>query len=122
MSLINNTRNAPRYDISALLPSHFTKSKEMSVYKANASLCRNPAVRRQSLCKIFQTANHAKVLLDPKVKPRGLFGGHLNIRSIVAKSEQLSHLLSNSNLDFLGISETWLQQSSSSSVFIMPGY
>jgi len=121
VSLINNVLNAPRYDTSTLLSSHSTRVKETPMYHGNASLCRNPAVRRHTLCRIFQTANHAKVLWDPKVKPRGLFGGHLNIRSVVAKSE-LSHLLSNSNLDFLCISETWLQHSSSSSVFIMPGY
>lgn len=79
-------------------------------------------LRKQTVCKIFQTVNHAKLLWDPNVKSRGLFGGHLNIRSIVSKNEQLSHLLSNSNLDFLCISETWLEQLSSPSVFMMLGY
>lgn len=82
----------------------------------------NPAVQRQRLFRTFQTVNHAKVVWDPKIKPRGLFGGHLNIRSMTAKSDQVTHLLSESNLDFICLSETWLKQSSSTSVFTVPGY
>lgn len=45
-------------------------------------------------------------------------GGHLNIRSTVAKSEHWPHLLPNSNVDFLlCISETWLHQSSSQCIY-----
>lgn len=35
----------------------------------------------------FQTVNHAKVIWDLTVKPRGVFGGHLNIRSLILKLE-----------------------------------
>ena len=52
------------------------------------------------------------MLWDPRSKPRGLLGGHINIRSLVSKSDQIEHLLNNSNLDFLGVSETWLSKSS----------
>ncbi len=87
-----------------------------------AQTCRNPAVIKQRASYLFQTVNHAKVIWDPKLKPRGLFGGHLNARSVVSKSVQLIHLLSSSNLDFLCLSETWLQQSTPASVFSVPGY
>ncbi len=82
----------------------------------------NPAVKRQRLFKTFQTVNHAKVLWDPKLKPRGLFGGQFNIRSITPNSNQLIHLLSDSNMDFLCLTETWLKQSTPTSVFTVPGY
>lgn len=82
--------------------------------------CRNPAVIKQRASYLFQTVNHAKVIWDPKLKPRGLFGGHLNARSVVSKTDQLTHLLSNSNLDYLCLSETWLQQSTP--FFPVPGY
>ena len=48
--------------------------------------CINPAVKKQISLKKIQTVKHAKVIWDPKRKPRGLFGGHLNIRSIVSKT------------------------------------
>ena len=47
---------------------------------------------------MFQTVNHAIVLWDPKIKPKGIYGGHLNIRSVVSKTEQLEQLLTNSIL------------------------
>lgn len=72
---------------------------------------------------MFQTVNHAKVLWNPKIKPGGIFGGHLNIRSILSKTEQLEQLLSDSNLDYLCLSETWLTPTTTSSgVFSVPGY
>ena len=49
-------------------------------------------------------------------------GRHFNIRSITAKSNQLTHLLSDSNLDFLCLTETWLKQTTPASVFTVPGY
>ena len=72
----------------------------------------NPAIRKHRRTNFFQTLNHAKLIWDPQSKPKGLLGGHLNIRSIVSKSNQLEHLLSHSNLDFLGLSETWLNKHS----------
>ena len=83
--------------------------------------CHPTAVAKQQKYRLFQTVNHAKVLWDPKVKPKGVFGGHLNIRSAVPKSEQLEQLLTYSNLDFLCLSETWLKPSIRNSVIHIPG-
>lgn len=83
----------------------------------STSMYRNPKVRKQRLFKTFPTVNHAKVLWDSKMKPRGLFGGHF--RSIASKSERLLHLLSNSDLDFLCISET--VNNSHNNVFMVSG-
>ena len=58
----------------------------------------NTAVKKQQATKMFQTVNHAIVLWDPKIKPKGIYGGHLNIRSVVSKTEQLEQLLTNSIL------------------------
>ncbi|KAK7877748.1 hypothetical protein WMY93_030562 [Mugilogobius chulae] len=88
----------------------------------NRGMCQNPAVAKHKSLHIFQTVNHARVIWDRKLKPKGLFGGHLNIRSLVSKADQLKHLLTNSNLDFLCISETWLRPSTPEHVFTVPGY
>ena len=42
------------------------------------------------------------------VKTKGILGGNLNIRSLVPKPDEIRILLSESNIDFLCISETWL--------------
>jgi len=55
-------------------------------------------------------------------EPRGLLGGHLNIRSLLSKSEQIQHLLLGSNLDFLCLSETWLNQNAPLAALNIPGY
>ena len=44
------------------------------------------------------------------------------MRSIKSKSDQVQHLLNDSNLDFLCLSETWLHKYSPSAVFSAPGY
>lgn len=72
--------------------------------------------------KLFQTVNHANVLWDVKTKLKGIFGGHLNIRSIVSKTEQLEHLLTGSNIDYLCLTETWLTPKTPWFVFTVPGY
>lgn len=57
----------------------------------------------------FQAAhlNLGQLLLEYHMwKLRGLFGGRLNIRRITSMSEQI-YLLSDSDMDFLCISETW---------------
>ncbi len=59
---------------------------------------------------------------DPRRKVRGLFCGHLNIRSMVNKHEQLEDLLVNSNIDCLGLTETWLKHTSPEALVNMPGY
>ncbi len=48
--------------------------------------------------------------------------GHLNIRSIASKTEQLEQLLTNSNFDLLCLSETWLTESSPNTAYLVPGY
>lgn len=77
---------------------------------------------KQQQMKLFQTVNHASVLWDAKTKPKGIFGGHLNVRSIISKTEQLEHLLTDSNIDYLCLTETWLTPTTPLSVFNIPGY
>lgn len=88
----------------------------------DTDLCTDRAASKQTTFRLFQTVNHAKILWDPKVKPKGILGGHLNIKSVVSKTEQLEHLLTDSILDFLCLSETWLKPSTPQSVFYVPGY
>ncbi len=68
----------------------------------------------QQKTKMFQTVN-------PKLKHKGIFGGHLNIRNIVSKTEQPEQLLSDSNLDYLCLIKTWLISTTPSGVFGIPG-
>lgn len=59
---------------------------------------------------------------DPTAKPKGLLGGHLNIRSLISKSDQIQHLLLDSNLDFLCLSETWLNKNAPSAAVNVSGF
>ena len=54
---------------------------------------------------------HSGRFLTPKTKSSGLLSGHINIRSLVSKFLQVELALNKSNLDFLGLSETWLNDS-----------
>lgn len=72
--------------------------------------------------KLFRTVNQAQILWDSRAKWSGLLGGHLNIRSAIPKSEQLQHLLYESNLDFLCLTETWLHENSPADVLKVHGY
>lgn len=83
---------------------------------------RNPILKKHRSIKLFQTLNQARTIWDPCHKNRGLLGGHLNIRSITPKREQLEHLLINSNIDFLGLTETWLKSSSPEAAVTLQGY
>ncbi|KAF7211598.1 leucine-rich repeat extensin-like protein 1 [Nothobranchius furzeri] len=83
---------------------------------------RNPVLKRHRITKIFRTLNQAKVVWDLQSRVKGLLGGHLNIRSMRPKREQLEHLLCNSLIDFLGLSETWLNRSSPEVIVKMPNY
>ncbi|KAK7922272.1 hypothetical protein WMY93_009174 [Mugilogobius chulae] len=74
----------------------------------------NPGIRKHRKWALFRTVNHSRIIWDSKAKPKGLLGGHLNVRSIIPKTDQITHLLENSNLDFLGISETWLHDNAPS--------
>ena len=48
----------------------------------------------------FKTVTHSRMIWDSQHKPSGIFGGHINIRSLTPKAEQMHHLLRNSNLGF----------------------
>ncbi len=82
----------------------------------------NPGIAKNKKWEVFQTVNHSRTVWDPKAKPKGLLGGHLNIRNIRSKSEQIQHLLLDSNLDFLCLSETWLNQNAPLAALNIPGY
>lgn len=82
----------------------------------------NPWIAKNKKWEVFQTVNHSRTVWDPKAKPKGLLGGHLNIRSILSKSEQIQHLLLDSNLDFLCLSETCLNQNAPLAALNIPGY
>jgi len=60
------------------------------------------------LSRLFQTVNHARIIWNSESKPKGILGGHINLRSKLPKIGQIHNLLTDSNLDFLCISETWL--------------
>ena len=82
----------------------------------------NPSILKMRKFNSFQTVNNARVLWDHLAKPSGLLGGHLNIHSLVPKSDQIKHILIDSNLDYLCLSETWLNKNSPSSAIHIPGY
>lgn len=82
----------------------------------------NHDAQKQKPFQLFQTVNHARVIWDSKLKSKGILGGHLNIRSIILKRDQVEHLLMNSNLDFLALSETWLSTSIPTCMLDVPGY
>jgi exonuclease III len=49
-------------------------------------------------------------------------GGHLNICGFISKSDEIKHIIVDSNLDFLCLSETWLNKNSPSAALHIPGY
>lgn len=51
--------------------------------------CLNPGIVKNRKWEVFQTVNHSRTMWDPRAKPKGLLGGHLNVRSILSKSEQI---------------------------------
>lgn len=79
-------------------------------------------VSKQSSQRIFSTVNHAKVKWDKNSKPKGIFGAHLNIRSLLPKHDEIKSLLMESNLHFLALSETWLNSKIHSNLIDIPGY
>lgn len=72
--------------------------------------------------KYFRTVNHAKVIWNPRKKTKGITGGHLNLQSILSKSDQIQHLFMDSNLDFLALTETWLTSHTPTSMIDVSGY
>ncbi len=41
---------------------------------------RESAVEKHHKLQCFQTVNHSKIIWDPGAKPKGILGGHLNVR------------------------------------------
>ena len=82
----------------------------------------NLAIRKQRKMHFFHTLNNAKIIWDSRSKPKGLLIGHINIHSIIGKIEQIEHLLNNSNIDILAISESWLTHSSPTAPISISGY
>lgn len=68
------------------------------------------STRKQRELEFFQTINHAQVIWNYQSKPKGILGGHINIRSILPKMDQIHNLLTGSNPDYLCVSESWLNQ------------
>jgi len=54
--------------------------------------------------------------------PLGILGGHLNIRSLISKRDQISVLLMDSNLDYLCLTESWLQSNIPTNMIDIAGY
>lgn len=63
------------------------------------------AVNKHNHHLFFQTVNHARVVWAWVLKPKGIFGEHLNIRSLMPECEEIRTLLVDSNSDFLCLSE-----------------
>lgn len=110
-------------NVPAMVDSGLTKPRviEKTVLNVNRKVV-NPAIIKNRKWEVFQTVNHSRTVWDSKVKPRGILGGHLNIRSINMKSLQVHHLLTDSNLDFLCLCETWLKESSPSAASNVSGF
>ncbi len=66
--------------------------------------------------------NHARILWDIDAKQKGLLGGHLNIHSIMSKCDEMKHFLTNLNVEFSCLTETWLSATSPSAMLCAPGY
>lgn len=78
----------------------------------------NPAIAKQRRLKLFRTVNHARIFWVIDAKPKGLLGGHLNIRSIMAKCDEMKHHF---------IINVWLKlciltETSPSAMLCAPGY
>lgn len=82
----------------------------------------NWAALKQKELKIFQTVNHAQIIWNPQTKPKGILGGHINIRSILPKIDQINRLLTDSNLDYLCVTESWLNPSTPTDLINIPGF
>lgn len=97
-----------------LISTVINKTHKAKYKRANSDttddikILQSQAIIKQRQNNFFQTVNHAKVVWDLIVKPKGICGGHLNIRSIFPKCGEIRIILLGSNLDFLCISETWL--------------
>ena len=100
-------------NLNKTIPNHGSTSKRNAL---------NPAIIKNKKWTFFQCLNNARIFWDPKAKPKGLLGGHLNICSLLPKNDQIKHLLLESNIDYLFLSETWLHSNSPSAALSVPGY
>lgn len=119
----NNSSGVSTGCLNKIIPrrvSNDSNKTQHNLYQKITGL--NPAIKKLRKLNFFKTVNNARVMWDPKTKPKGLLGGHLNIRSFIPKSDQIKHLLADSNLDFLCLSETWLHKNSPSAALLIPGY
>lgn len=57
----------------------------------------HPLLLKQRQFKLFQTVNHAQIIWNSEAKPNGILGGHINIRSMPPKIDQIQNLLMDSN-------------------------
>ncbi len=105
-----------------LYPSTVSAAAHPATLQLNKVKPRNPIYKKHRATKLFQTLNQAKTVWDPRCKVKGLFCGHLNIRSMINKCEQLEDLLMHLNIDCLGLTETWLKPLSPEALMSMPGY
>lgn len=59
---------------------------------------------------------------DSGSKPKGLFLGHINVCGVMNKTERMESLLTGSNIDISGVSESWLTHSSPTAAVGFSGY
>lgn len=107
-------------DVPSATSNHVQRATLTSLNKSTHKI--NPAIVKHRCFKLFRTVNHACILWDHLSKPSGILGGHLNIRSLIPKNDQIHHLLYESNLDFLCLSETWLYENSPVDMLNVCGY
>ncbi|KAI9534131.1 hypothetical protein NQZ68_016849 [Dissostichus eleginoides] len=62
--------------------------KQQHAYKSNRTI--NPVFKKHCKFNLFKTVNHSLVIWDQQHKPKGIFGGHLNIRSLTPKGTDTS--------------------------------
>ncbi|MEQ2189935.1 hypothetical protein GOODEAATRI_030422 [Goodea atripinnis] len=67
------------------LMTNFKKTKRHRPDRHKLKTLQTEAINKQKHYLFFQTVNHARVVWDPALKPKGIFGGHLNIRSLIPK-------------------------------------
>lgn len=82
----------------------------------------NSATLKHWKFMVFETLNNSKLIWDLTHKPKGILCAHLNIQSILTKSDHVHHLLDDSNIEFLCLAKTWLCEFSPSAILSVPGY
>lgn len=67
-------------------PNSINPNLQHDKSREERNLKRNPVMKKHRSFKCFQTLNQARAIWDPQLKPKGLFGAHLNIRSLIPKT------------------------------------